>query len=321
MPSPRPTFVFVFTLAAVLAPSGGVWAGGVPRAECFPVENLPAGSRAEAEALLTRMLDGEALYTLAGGLKPMSDGFWRATFPEADATSPAVEGARRGLAALRCGDEFAAGVYVFARAYDGKRHADALVVHRPSLRAAIARHPTAFAAVGVGPATGPAEVLARVDRAAPADRWRAFGLLYGYPEHAVEFFVAAGEAQRRTRAFVERDFIRLPTFRPDDGRFVYAVPKGHAPDAADEALRTKAERIFKDFRGRRGAYVGDGKPGAAFLLRDWFDDGTGRCRPPYDPDGRPRPPAEITAPAPPACGPTRAGGTRCRHWCCIFGGR
>ena len=57
-----------------VAPSAGPAASrsGVPRAECFPAANLPAELRAKSEEMLLRALDNEALYTLVGGLKPMS---------------------------------------------------------------------------------------------------------------------------------------------------------------------------------------------------------------------------------------------------------
>ena len=46
------------------------------RADCFAFEKLPTEQqRKAAEDLLLKALDGEALYTIVGGLKPMSSGF------------------------------------------------------------------------------------------------------------------------------------------------------------------------------------------------------------------------------------------------------
>jgi hypothetical protein len=45
------------------------------RAECFPFERLSQEKQRVAEELLLKALDSEALYTLVGGLKPMSSGF------------------------------------------------------------------------------------------------------------------------------------------------------------------------------------------------------------------------------------------------------
>jgi hypothetical protein len=45
------------------------------RAECFPFEKLSPEKRKKAEEILLKALDSEALYTIVGGLKPMSSGF------------------------------------------------------------------------------------------------------------------------------------------------------------------------------------------------------------------------------------------------------
>src|ERR671912_252443 len=47
----------------------------VPRAECFPIERVETALRAKAEALLLETLDSPALYTVIGGLKPMTSSF------------------------------------------------------------------------------------------------------------------------------------------------------------------------------------------------------------------------------------------------------
>jgi hypothetical protein len=68
----RIVLVFVFfgflTGAAVAQTSAA-------RAECFPFETLAPAERRQAEELLLKALDGEALYTIVGGVKPMSSGF------------------------------------------------------------------------------------------------------------------------------------------------------------------------------------------------------------------------------------------------------
>lgn len=221
-----------------------------------------------ADELALRILDGEGLYTTTG-LKPVSDGFWQARFPADRDTSDEVEAVRRALAALPLGPDLEAGVYVFAAASEGKRTASAFVAHKPSLRALAGRRKDVFGPLGVSPDTPAAEVMAKIDRSPKAARWRAFGLAFGYPEYAVEFFVAAGEEQARTGQFVARDFVHLPTFGADRGRFVYAVPKGHAERAEDVALKIAAGAALDRYRRWRDVYVGDGRAGAVALLRDW----------------------------------------------------
>ena len=261
-------------LVGLLAP---VAVAGVPRDCCFPLETLPTDVRPLADELLWKLLDSEAVYTLAGGLKPVSDGFWQARFPATQATTPEVERVRTALAAFRCGGEIVAGVYVFDAVYDGKRAASAFVTHRPSLDALLLCRADVFAPLGVCLGADPQRVMEAVDRAPRATRWRAFGLLFGYPEHAVEFFVAAGESEKATGTFVKRDFRTVPTWASDDGRFVYAVPKGAAERPEEVALKADAAPLFATYSWRRPLYHGAGKPGPAFLVRDWFDAGTGCC--------------------------------------------
>lgn len=223
-----------------------------------------------ADGLALSMLDGEALYTLAGGLKPVSEGFWQASFPVGQDTSPDVDAARTTLNALPLGPDLEAGVYVFAAPFRGKRMASAFVAHKPGLRALIARRQDVFGPLGVTPATAPQRVMESIDRAPRSARWRGFGLVFGYPEYAVEFFVAAGEKQGDAGESVERDFVNLPTFASDRGRFVYAVPKGHVERAEDQHLKSLTADIFTRYRAWRAVYLADEKLGAVTLLRSWL---------------------------------------------------
>jgi len=75
---PRPTFRHLI-ISAILIISGisGISANSQSSAsDCFPFERLPSALQPKAEALLLKALDGEALYTIAGGLKPMSSGIY-----------------------------------------------------------------------------------------------------------------------------------------------------------------------------------------------------------------------------------------------------
>lgn len=250
----------------------------VPRHQCFPIEALHAESREKAERLMIRMLDSEALYTVAGGLKPISEGFWQTRFPETETTTPEIEQVREILGAtVSCGVELTAGVHIFVKSFDGKKNAAAFVAHRASLQRMITRHPLVFEPLGITPLMEAGQVIERVDRGPSSLRWRAFGLLFGYPEYAVDFFVKAGESQQQTGKFVERDFLSIPTVLGSTGRFVYAVPKGHVENDADRELQRQAAPIFEEYQQRRAHYIGVGKPGVGYLVRDWFDDGSGWC--------------------------------------------
>jgi len=234
------------------------------------VNRTPAGDPPTAESLASRILDSEALYTVTGGLKPVSDGFWQTQFPAHLATSPEVEEARRILKQLPLGPDLEAGVFLFANVFDERKWASAFVAHKPRLRELIVRRSDVFEPLGITADSTPQQVMERIDRGPRSSRWRAFGLVFGYPEYAVEFFVRAGEEQDRTKKFVERDFVHLPTFASNEGRFVYAVPKGHLERAEDRMLRVATSEILTRYRAWRSVYLDDHKLGVVELLRQWI---------------------------------------------------
>lgn len=236
---------------------------------CVALLLAPVAAAPTPDSLALRILDGEGLYTVSGGLKPVSEGFWQARFPESQTTTPEVERVRALLAGLPLGPDLAAGVYVFSTPFDGQRFASAFVAHKPSLRELIARRADVFGPIGVVPETPPQAVMEAIDRALRSARWRAFGLAFGYPEYAVEFFVAAGEEQDATGVFVTRDFVRLPTFAAAEGRFVYAVPKGHAERSEDRVLRAATAEILARYRAWRSVYLDRCQLPAVELLRNW----------------------------------------------------
>ena len=149
----------------------------------------------DTRSLLQAAADHEALFTLAGGLKPMSSGIWRGSFEVDDPDLRDLEEVRAALDVLR-NDTWYADVEISAKIYDGERLAAAYVVHRDALTRMIARHEAFWSQWDITPETPPADLVHRVDRLPREDRWRAYGYLYGYPDAAVDFFVEAGGAAR-----------------------------------------------------------------------------------------------------------------------------
>lgn len=256
-----------------------------PATECFPFERLAPTTRADAEAMLLRALDGEALYTIAGGLKPMSSGFVSLSVKVDAPDLAGAENARQALAAFTCGGEIVAGLHHFAAVHQGSRALEAVVFHRPALEQLIDRLQPFFAPFALTRSADPMEVVMAVEYAPASTRLRGYGHLFGYPDYAVDFFVQASETQRTEEektgkgTLVPRDFLSLPTFR-GERRFVYAVPKGHTANAADEALKAQAEAVYADYVARRAKHItGDDPSGVLALVREWFDDGSGNVRP------------------------------------------
>lgn len=251
---------------------------GVPRLQAFPIESLPPHLQAQAEAILLRLMDREGLYTVIGGIKPMSSAFVTYTFDPANEQEVArLDTLRQMLRTFRCGEELYADMMVFGRPQDGKRVAHGIVVHLDSLRATIRRYADFFASLGITEHSHPMEVVMAVEYAPRAQRHRGYGYLFGYPKYAVDFFVQAGDEQEATGQFVQRDFIHIPTFERETNLFVWAVPKGHQENEEDQRIRRLAQRILASYKARRQRYIGKDMPGIVELLRDWLDDGTGRC--------------------------------------------
>ncbi len=261
------------------AGSSSVQAGAARAEDCFPFERLPQALQGRATDLLLNALDGEALYTIAADIKPMSSGFYSAQVTVAEPDLRDADQVRQILQAWTCGGEIEAAVHPFSAVYEGRRPLDAAVFNLPALRRMLAKHQAFFAPYGVSPSTDPMIALMAIEYDTTSARLRGYGYFFGYPDYAVDFFAAAADEQKATGGQVARDFIRLPTVR-GEGRFVYAAPKGHEPNAEDLALRARVEQVFAEYEVRRARHITPGSSaGVLALVREWFDNGRGDVRP------------------------------------------
>jgi hypothetical protein len=240
----------------------------IPRADAFAVERLPGSLRARAEALLLRLLDSEALYTLVGGLKPLSAGLETIRVEKRETEAERTAMLRLVLPALSCGD-VQIGLWPLSRRWGQTRYVDIAAWSTPAVARIIGRHKAVFTPLGITPATPPLSVAMLLERADPDAANRGLGHLYGYPPYAVAFF-----CDKKRGKYC--DYFEVPTFT---GKFVYAVPRGAKPRLEDIAFKESARLILAEYKRRRATYIGEGRPGPAKLLRDWFDDGSGRCSP------------------------------------------
>jgi hypothetical protein len=81
------------------------------------------------------------------------------------------------------------------------------------------------------------------------ERHRGYGYLFGYPDHAVDFFVSAEREWKSTGKFVERDFIRIETFGPSGTN--WAVPKNGQDHQENRTFIREAERINAEYKSLR----------------------------------------------------------------------
>jgi hypothetical protein len=247
---------FTTTLAAAMAVAFALlFAGGcAANAPTTADRDAPLSTVAERDQfreLLLKALDREALYTLVGGLKPMSTGFWQGKVDIAAPDTAEIVRVRRALAPLR-NQTYYADVQTFATAHDGERHVEAYVVHRAALAAMLRSEAAFWSPLCITPCTHPAEIVAIVDRLPRADRWRAYGLLFGYPRYAIDFFVEATERARVGGGEVgpgkDREFLHVPTASAVEGQFTWAVPIGHVERDEDRAIRGRAGVILAAYR-------------------------------------------------------------------------
>lgn len=190
-----------------------------------------------------------------------------------------IDETRQILKHWRCGDEIFADVQHFTRLYDGKRFFDAFVMSKPRVRRMLSEKAAFFSRWGITANSHPLEILYAVDSDTSNAREGGYGYLFGYPDYAVRFFVAANEENQFSGQFVARDFISIPAYARETGSFVYAVPKGHKTTEIDDQLRKAADPILSAYKKRRAEYIGEGKKGVVELLRDWFCEPNKGCAP------------------------------------------
>ena len=268
--------VLLVTLYAIAANGQGV-----SRYDCFPVEKLPPELQKKAEQLLLKLMDSEALYTVVGSLKPISSSFWTGSFSVTQPELSSIRETRKILDAFQCGEAFESEVLVFQAVTGGKRHAHAWIANRKSLRTMVEKHSSFYDAYGLTPETRAMTIVEKMEHADRSDRLRASGYQFGYPDYAVDFFVEAEKSRLSSKdtKLIPRDFFSVATHVSQTNRFVWAIPKGSSPRSEDIEIKAQAELILSEYKKRRELYIGEGKPGIVALIRDWFDNGQGECRP------------------------------------------
>ncbi len=234
-----------------------------------------------ADSVLTLALDNEALYTIVEPIKPISTVMnfslliarpdsVASGVREASAPSPAdlqrLQQLQTVLNRLQIGDvQFL--LIPFKRAEKGRRYFEVVAVNTALLQKVIARDQTFWAQWGFVPNANPAVVLTTVEFEERLDRYRGYGYLFGYPEHAITFFVEAARSEDSTKQFVKRDFFQIPVFSSETGHFTYAIPKGYTPTEVDSALYRTATATLQRYKAMRQNFIGkDGRLKARELL-------------------------------------------------------
>ena len=199
----RQLALFVFIPTALLCADVG----------CFDDTSIPAADREYAREVLLKALDREALFTFAGGLKPLSISFETMRISaDGGGDLEAATRLRRLLPAFACDGVWEAQLLHSSFVFDGQRSLQTVVYHRPHFSEVVRRRPELFDSYGLTPEAHPIEVLMAIESARESQSALMLGHLLGYPSAAVDFFDAASREQARTGLFVRRTF-RSPDVR------------------------------------------------------------------------------------------------------------
>ncbi|MGY4385761.1 hypothetical protein ACVWYN_002807 [Pedobacter sp. UYP24] len=222
-----------------------------------------------ADTLLQKSLENEGLYTLSGRLKPMSTVAdlnlaiaQKDTLAKSNAMVTDVNGGdykklqqyQRIINALQFDDvHFIMVPFKIQR--KGLRNIS-INVYRQSLVDSMVNANSSFYGQFAYVSGTPAPLLVNTtEYERPYDRFRSYGNLFGYPPHAVDFFVKASITSDETKEFVKRDFYNMPVYSKETGRFVYAIPKDSKPGTADETIKQRAAFALEKYRALRIKYV------------------------------------------------------------------
>ncbi|AXJ01084.1 hypothetical protein CYPRO_1834 [Cyclonatronum proteinivorum] len=248
--------------------------------ECFNFDVLSAEDHGYVDSLLYSSLSNTGLHTFISDLKPMSDivSFrWQIEGTEEDA-HPALQFIDEFVrinhiaAAISCGP-LKTILTPFRNIFDGERYVQMRVVRQDAFDQSFAAFPEFWSRWAFAEGTDPAIVVQVMEYEERLDRFRGYGLLYGYPEHAVDFFVDAAAHQAETGEFVERDFMQMPVVSGRTGMFVYAVPRGHEKNDADQDIYNRAQENVAFFLEHSQAWYDEyGRFDTSGFLRAVFEE-------------------------------------------------
>lgn len=294
-------------------------AQNVTRKECFPFEKLAAEQRKKAEELLLKALDGEALYTLVGGLKPMSSSFQsfqlqvnlpRIEFAEAEKTAAALGAkkpeelsaeeksrlnqAKQAIERKQTLEKIAETKAIFEQwrcgdeIYADMQHYAQTYEGKRHYDTIIFSRPSLKRML--------AEKIDFFSRLGIVSNSHPLEVLYAveYNQTGARFGgygYLFGYPDYAVKFFVQASdeekftgkFVERSFITlptfAGANRFVYAVPKNYTETEIDKALRAKADRIFNEYKRRRAEYIGEGKKGVVEMMRDWLCASQNSCSP------------------------------------------
>ena len=215
--------------------------------------SMSLNEKSQADSLIQYALNHEALYTLCDTLKPMSSiQLFRLPLLSSDAMirQNAIDSLQKlySLVNKMNTKELCFILNPFERNDGDYKNLELYVVRKSEVRKMILRNASFYARMGIAEHASMGSVLSITEFENKYDRWRSYGYLFGYPSHAVDFFVEAGRSQDSTGQFVQRNFFAIPVFAGKTGYFTYAIPKNYQPTQIDSMLYHKAMYTLDRYR-------------------------------------------------------------------------
>jgi hypothetical protein len=238
-------------------------------------KKLSAEEKSIADTLIMKALDNEGLYTVIGQLKSMSTvRDLRLSIAQKDSS---IKGAasvtdinssdllklkkyQRVVNALDFGDlKFIMSPFKISQ--NGQRYIQINLYRRSLIDSLISVNQSFYGQFGFVSGTQAEILINTTEYESKYDRFRSYGYLFGYPEHAVNFFVDASISNDQTGVFVKRNFFQIPVHSNIKGHFVYALPLDSKPGPIDSAIYKRAEHSLNIYRSLRKEYM---KPDSSF---------------------------------------------------------
>ncbi len=262
---------------------------GTLQKQCSPSNISMTDSQLEwVDSLLQYGLDNEALYTLMGNIKPISS-LKIYTFPVANTdSSKRLDG--HTLTRAEHGKYLDRMAYIvrsmnalhlpglcfvmvpYRAPYKEMRTLQITAVRTALMDSVLRAQESFYGQFGLVPGADPNMVLSVIEHLDDYERWRAYGYLFGYPDHAVDFFNQAAARSKQEGKISKRSFFRIPTFQDEErSNFVYAVPADYQPTATDSSYLHRARPILETYKKIRPRYTRpNGTVQAYKLLQDYY---------------------------------------------------
>ncbi|MDR0431679.1 MAG: hypothetical protein LBH58_14570 [Tannerellaceae bacterium] len=249
--------------------------------------NITDTHRHFLDSILQYGLDREALFTILGNLKPMSSVI-TFQYPIANADSSRqtshdiLTRAEHGhyLDEIQRINELINRldfpdlrfiVVPYQDAHKNERIIQVSAVRLSSLDSLLRKHESFFGQFGLVPGADPNVIASVIENADIYERYRGYGYLFGYPDHAVDFFVNAALELDTSGKFVEREFFNIPVHVSKEGYFIYANEAGYMPSAVDSSIYYKAQEVLNHYEHIRSSYLNPDSTLQAYqLLRDFY---------------------------------------------------